>query len=46
MGKQVAARTFKKKTGFTSDQRLQDIKDKTLWFLMADKIFSQILIVP
>ena len=24
--KQVAARSFKKKTGFTSDQRLQDIK--------------------
>ena len=45
MGKQVAARFFQKKTGFTSDQRLQDVKRKTLWFLMADKIFSQ-MIVP
>ena len=43
MGKQVAARFIK--TGFTSDQRLQDVKRKTLWFLMADKIFSQ-MIVP
>ena len=33
MGKQVAARSFKKKTGFTSDQRIE----RKFSFLMTDK---------